>query len=88
MELMDVGVVRQGSQGLCGLARAAGQRGPTFDQAKSKTPKVLGYLKKQLKKKKKLVVVHPSSAGRPLAASISQPGGGSLSENEALAERD
>lgn len=39
--------------GCCGLARAACQRGPTTDQLKSKTQNVLGYLKKQLKRKKK-----------------------------------
>lgn len=54
---MDVGEVRrvrvsQGA-GSCSPARAARQRGPTLYKAKSKTQKVLFYLKKQLKKKKK-----------------------------------
>lgn len=72
--------------GLGSLARAASQRGPTFDKAKPKTDSF--RLFKETSKKKKTLVVHPCSIARPLASSISQPGGGSLSENEALVERD
>lgn len=76
----------EGTEGArsCGLARAVSQLGPTFDKAKSKTFRIF----KETIKKNVVVVVHLCSTARPLPATISQPGGGSLSENEALAERD
>lgn len=91
MELMDVGEVRrvrvsQGGgvvqPGTCGKAART-----DFVQSQIQDTEGFILFKETIKKKKK-VAVHLSSASRPLAVSISQPGGGSLSENEALAERD
>lgn len=90
MELMDVGEERrvrvsQGGgvvqPGTCGKAART-------DFIQSQIQDTGGFIlfKETIKKKK--VAVHLSSASRPVAVSISQPGGGSLSENEALAERD
>lgn len=92
MELMDVGEVRRVrvSQGGGVVQPGTCDKAARTDFVQSQIQDTEGFIlfKETIKKKKKKVAVHLSCASRPLAVSISQPGGGSLSENEALAERD